>query len=221
MTNASGFSFDLPHSFVCGDRSPGENVCLCAVVGDLRIKSVSSCTWVRFLPHVAPSKYLWRPRVISLGVSRMTNSTTESLKPRTVLCLAGPNISLDRILFDLLNENEQPTRIVREPSALVDERRLETVGLLLMECTEKNGQMVIDYVAKLKAKRDDLIIILVNGGLSLMQRAQAYQAGVKDYFSTPYDSVLIAERILHLIRSSAPRPKFLNPKPNPIQDKDK
>jgi DNA-binding response OmpR family regulator len=40
-----------------------------------------------------------------------------------------------------------------------------------------------------------LVVVLVNGGLTLEQIASAFKEGAKDYFSDPYDVKLLVERV--------------------------
>ena len=46
----------------------------------------------------------------------------------------------------------------------------------------------------------DLCVVLVNGGLTQNEIAEAFEAGVRDYFSYQDNVLLLVERVQHLCR---------------------
>lgn len=48
----------------------------------------------------------------------------------------------------------------------------------------------------------ELVIVLVDGGLTQQEIADAFREGIRDYFPMPYDMDLLAERISCLIKTA-------------------
>jgi DNA-binding NtrC family response regulator len=57
----------------------------------------------------------------------------------------------------------------------------------------------LKLVPWLKSHFPQLVVVLVNGGLTQEQIASAFKEGAKDYFSDPYDVKLLAERVNALV----------------------
>ena len=109
------------------------------------------------------------------------------------VCLVGPLVTDDWELIRNLRSRYLVTLIERFDylSRQID---LGEIQLMVMDCSE-NGDKVLESLPGLKRKFSNLCVLLVDGGLVQKQVAQAFEDGVKDYFSTPYPLDLLIERI--------------------------
>lgn len=108
-------------------------------------------------------------------------------------CLVGPKVSSDTQLADLLRIRHRITSVARVDE-LLKNPLLGSVDVLVIECTDQI-EACLEFLAPLKRKIPDLIVILVDGGLSQSQLARAFRDGATDYFKVPYDVSLLAERV--------------------------
>lgn len=114
------------------------------------------------------------------------------------VCLAGPGISGHQALVDEL-------RIHHEVTLLPDQMRLEHswvlhgIDVLVLDAGGIRA-MLPPLLRTLRLLRADLPIVLVDGGLSEHEKADAFNLGVLDYFAPPYHVGLLAERLEVLAR---------------------
>jgi DNA-binding response OmpR family regulator len=114
------------------------------------------------------------------------------------VCLAGPGISGHQALVDEL-------RIHHEVTLLPDQMRLEHswvlhgIDVLVLDAGGIRA-MLPPLLRTLHLLRADLPIVLVDGGLSEHEKADAFNLGVLDYFAPPYHVGLLAERLEVLAR---------------------
>jgi DNA-binding response OmpR family regulator len=114
------------------------------------------------------------------------------------VCLAGPGIAGHRALIDEL-------RIHHDVTLVTDQTRLERSWAL-----GASDVLVLDaagiratlrpLLRLLRRRSPDLPIVLVDGGLSDDEKADAFTLGVLDYFPSPYDVGLLVERLEVLAR---------------------
>lgn len=114
------------------------------------------------------------------------------------VCLAGPGIAGHRALIDEL-------RIHHEVTLVTDQTRLEQSWVL-----GASDVLVLDaagiratlrpLLRSLRLRCPQLPIVLVAGGLSDDEKADAFTLGVTDYFPSPYEVGLLAERLEVLAR---------------------
>ncbi len=118
------------------------------------------------------------------------------------VCLVGPLVTDDWELIRSLRSRYLVT-LVERVDYLSRPSNLAKTQLMVMDCSQ-SGDNVLDGLPGLKREFSDLDLLLVDGGLSQKQIAQAFEDGVKDYFSAPYPVDLLIERIDSLcsIRSS-------------------
>jgi DNA-binding response OmpR family regulator len=123
------------------------------------------------------------------------------------VCLAGPGIAGHRALIDEL-------RVHHEVTLVSDQTRLEQSWIL-----SASDVLVLDaagiratlrpLLRSLRRRRPELPIVLVDGGLSDDEKADAFNLGVLDYFPAPCEVGLLAERLEVLARvrpASGPDP---------------
>jgi hypothetical protein len=114
------------------------------------------------------------------------------------VCLAGPGIAGHRALIDEL-------RIRHEVTLVSDQTRLERSWIL-----DTSHVLVLDaagiratfrsLLRSLRQRRPELPIVLVDGGLSDAEKADAFSLGVLDYFPAGSEVGLLAERVELLAR---------------------
>lgn len=75
------------------------------------------------------------------------------------------------------------------------------VGLVVLECPGSQAleSDIVPLVRAWKSRFPDLVIILINGGLTQKDIVLAFREGINDYFAFPYDVHLLFDRIHHLI----------------------
>lgn len=120
------------------------------------------------------------------------------------VCLAGPGITADRALLDAL-------RIHHEVSLVADQMRVADSGVF--GCSDV---LVLDaagvvaalrpLIRSLRSRRPDLPIVLVDGGLTEHDKADAFTLGIADYFPAPCHVGLLAERLEVLARGRVAPP---------------
>jgi DNA-binding NtrC family response regulator len=108
----------------------------------------------------------------------------------------GPNLSNDRALADLL-KSRHPVTLVDRLDHLFGSPLLQTMDVLVLECAA-HVESALGFVRTLKDRLPQLVVVLINGGISQMQLATAFHQGIRDYFPANYDPSLLAERIENL-----------------------
>lgn len=111
--------------------------------------------------------------------------------------LAGPAVSRDVPLVNLLKPRHAVTRIA-QVSQLANRPALTDADILVMEHTHHVDE-ALRLLTTLRQALPGLAVVLVGQGMRQIQLAKAFRDGVKDYFPTPYDPRLLAERIEHLL----------------------
>jgi len=114
------------------------------------------------------------------------------------ICLAGPSIANNWPLIELLKRRHQVT-IVEPVELLADNGLLATVDVVALDC---GGQprSAANLIRSFRAIYPELRFVLVNGGLSQTEIANAFREGAEDYFSPECGAELPVERIEHICR---------------------
>ena len=115
------------------------------------------------------------------------------------ICLVGRSVSNNWSLIESLKRGNQVTII--EPLGLLyhSEVILSTVSVLILDCGE-GSRIGIEALRVVRGIYPDLCVVLVNGGLTQNEIAEAFEAGVRDYFSYQDNVLLLVERVQHLCR---------------------
>ena len=116
------------------------------------------------------------------------------------ICLAGQTVSNDWPLIQQLKQRHQVT-VVDRLRLLSRHAILARADVLVLDSRE-SSRFSLKVLAFLQKRFPALHVVLVNGGLTQQQIADAYLAGVKDYFSDPYDRRLLADRLQVLGRQN-------------------
>ena len=116
-------------------------------------------------------------------------------------CLAGPRVSRDLSLVALLLDRHVLT-LVADPRQLLTEA-MARMSVLALE--HGGTDQTLELITRLRSLHAELDIILINGGVTQDQVALAFKGGVRDYFPTPYDRRLLAERMDGLARAQRRR----------------
>lgn len=114
------------------------------------------------------------------------------------ICLAGPAVSADWALIGALKRRHQVT--VAESVAMLQANPLlsSSIDVLALECA---GDMrVAETVRRLRSWQPELCIVLVGEALSQNEIAEAFREGALDFFASPRDAELLAERVHSLCR---------------------
>jgi DNA-binding NarL/FixJ family response regulator len=112
--------------------------------------------------------------------------------------LAGASLSEDWVLIRSLKVHHVVTLIESFDAArIVPDHLLESVALIAIDCTGRTGELrrILKSIKSLRNRLPGVIIVLIDGQLDQTQVIQAYRAGIRDYFRSPYDASLLAERI--------------------------
>jgi DNA-binding NtrC family response regulator len=109
------------------------------------------------------------------------------------ICLAGARVSNDLSLIQTLKSQHLVT-LVESIHLLSISAILPGTDMVVLDCSG-NHERGLQLVAWLNSHFPQLVVVLVNGGLSQEQIASAFKEGAKDYFSDPYDVKLLAERV--------------------------
>ena len=120
------------------------------------------------------------------------------------ICLTGEKVTLDGQLINGLNVRHRVT-LTKSEHLLSDSSLLRTVDILVLDCNnfETLNSDLITFLKKVKAAFPRLCTVVINGGLSQQDIAGAFQEGISDYFSDPYEIKLILERLEFLIKKFA------------------
>ncbi len=113
------------------------------------------------------------------------------------ICLAGRSVSNNWSLIESLKRGNQVTII--EPLGLLYQSSiiLSTVSVLVLDCAE-GSRIGIEALRVVRRIYPDLCVVLVNGGLTQNEIAEAFEAGVRDYFSYEDSVVMLVERVRYL-----------------------
>ena len=113
------------------------------------------------------------------------------------ICLVGRSVSNNWSLIESLKRGNQVTII--EPLGLLYHSSiiLSTVSVLVLDCAE-GSRIGIEALRVVRRIYPDLCVVLVNGGLTQNEIAEAFEAGVRDYFSYKDSVVMLVERVRYL-----------------------
>ena len=114
------------------------------------------------------------------------------------ICLAGPSIANNWPLIELLKRRHQVT-IVEPVELLADNGLLATVDIVALDCSGQ-PRSGANLIRSFRATYPELRFVLVNGGLSQTEIANAFREGAEDYFSSECGTDLLVERIEHICR---------------------
>jgi DNA-binding NarL/FixJ family response regulator len=116
------------------------------------------------------------------------------------VCLAGAGVSNNWSLIDPLKRNNQVT-VIENVRMLFANSILATANVLVLDCGDE-PRWGLGAVRGLRQVYPDVSIVLVNGGLSPAEIAEAFRDGVRDYFSYQTNTALVAERVENLCRQA-------------------
>lgn len=114
------------------------------------------------------------------------------------IVLAGTLLSQDWALIQSLKVHHIVTLIESFDAArIVPDHLLQSVALIAIDCTGRTRELrpILRSIKSLRNRLPEVIIVLIDGQLDQTQVIQAYRAGIRDYFRSPYDVKLLAERI--------------------------
>lgn len=115
------------------------------------------------------------------------------------VCLAGPVITSNQALVDVLMTSHEVS-LVCDRLGLADSRALQNSDVLVLDA-DGIRLTLHRLIQSLRLRRPDLPIVLVDGGLSEDDKADAFSLGVLDYFPAPCHVALLAERLEVLARA--------------------
>jgi DNA-binding response OmpR family regulator len=115
------------------------------------------------------------------------------------VCLAGPGIAGHRALIDELRIHHEVT-LVTDQTRLEQSWGLAASDVLVLDAAGIRATLR-PLLRALRRRSPELPIVLVDGGLSDDEKADAFTLGITDYFPSPYEVGLLAERIEVLARS--------------------
>jgi DNA-binding response OmpR family regulator len=119
------------------------------------------------------------------------------------ILLAGTLLSEDWALIRLLKAHHIVTLIESFDAAqIVPEHLLESIALIAIDCTGRGKDLrrILSSIKSLRNGWPRVIVVMIDGQLDQTQVIQAYRAGIRDYFRSPYEPRLLAERIGALCR---------------------
>jgi len=114
------------------------------------------------------------------------------------VCLAGPAVTNNWSLIEPLKRDYQVT-VIERPRMLFANSILATASVLVLDCGNE-PLWGLRAVKGLRRVYPDVHIVLVNGGLTPTQIADAFREGVRDYFSYQSNADLVVERVQSLCR---------------------
>ena len=115
------------------------------------------------------------------------------------VCLAGPMITSNQALVEALRMQHEVSLVAR-CTRLRDSRAVHNSDVLVLDATGIRATLR-DLIRSLRLRRPDLPIVLVDGGLSEDDKADAFSLGVHDYCPAPCRVDLLAERLGALARA--------------------
>ena len=124
------------------------------------------------------------------------------------VCLVGKSVSDDWDVIRRLKSDYVVTLIKSfDVNRLAEDSVVDSASLIVLDCTgcEKRMPKIIKFIQSMRESHPLLILVAVNGGLDDRLVAQAFSAGIRDYFRTPYNSKLLVERIASLCRRGGGR----------------
>ncbi len=113
------------------------------------------------------------------------------------MVLAGRTISTDERLLALLRE-QSLVAVCTTPEEMETERlrELEQADALAVELGPRPE--LLDRIPMWLSRNEHMAVVLVDGGLSVLDRCRAFENGVTDSFPLPYQAHLLAERLRRL-----------------------
>jgi DNA-binding response OmpR family regulator len=122
------------------------------------------------------------------------------------VCLAGQLVSGDRELIRRLKMDHVVTLIESfDVNGLANHPVLISASLIVIDCTGRKNQIahIMEMIKAVCERHPRLIVLVVDGPLEQLQVAEAFRAGIRDYFRAPYNVKLLVERIRALCRRVA------------------
>jgi DNA-binding response OmpR family regulator len=116
------------------------------------------------------------------------------------VCLAGPGVATNQALRAALR-TRHAVILIEEQARLHHSTVLDRMDLLVLDAGGIRA-MLPWLLRSLRRRRPDLKIVLVDGGLTEHDKADAFTLGVLDYFPSSYQADLLAERLEVLGRST-------------------
>lgn len=113
--------------------------------------------------------------------------------PALHIGLIGPALSADLTLLHRLGQRHVLT-LAAAPQNLWACEVMQSIQVVVLESGSVRGD-VSQTVAALRQRHPHLQVVLVNGGIDQLHLADAFRAGATDYFATPWNVDLLAERI--------------------------
>jgi DNA-binding response OmpR family regulator len=117
------------------------------------------------------------------------------------VCLAGATVTANPALLDALRPHYDVS-LVADLSRLDTSSILDCSHVLVLDASGLRASLQL-LLQSLLQRRPDLPIVLVDGGLSEHDKADAFSIGVLDYFAAPCHVGLLVERLQVLARSGA------------------
>jgi DNA-binding response OmpR family regulator len=109
------------------------------------------------------------------------------------VCLAGPAIANNQALIDALTMHHEVSLVI-DRVRLEHSRSLDSSDVLVLDAAGIRATLH-SLIQSLRRRRPDVPIVLVDGGLSEAEKADAFSLGVRDYFPAPCRVELLAERL--------------------------
>ena len=107
--------------------------------------------------------------------------------------IVGPRLSRDMELLTRLSSTHLVT-VTHLRDAFSGLSVMETLDVLVLEANAGRDELT-HVVAQLRQRHPRMTLVLVNGGLTQLEIAELFRLGLADYFATPWDAALLAERI--------------------------
>lgn len=114
------------------------------------------------------------------------------------VCLAGPTITGNQVLISALCLHHELS-LVPQRVQLQESSSVNNSDVLVLDAAGIRSSLH-RLIRILRRRRPDLPIVLVDGGLSEDDKANAFSLGVCDYFPSPCNVELLVERLAVLGR---------------------
>jgi DNA-binding response OmpR family regulator len=109
------------------------------------------------------------------------------------VCLAGAALTANQALLGVLRMRHTVS-LIAEPIRLYESDVIDRMDLLVLDAGGIRA-MLPWFLRSLRHRRPDLKIVLVDGGLTEHDKADAFTLGVLDYFPASSHAELLAERL--------------------------
>jgi len=141
-----------------------------------------------------------------------TRSTTRQYH----LALYGKHVTRD---WDLIGRLKHVAHVLlvsdknEVPGEPLNEAMMNSINLILFESSASRSDLhttILPALKSWKRRYPGLSTILINGGLNQEEIATAFEGGIRDYFSYPYNVELLVDRVHHLCHLSIQRNREIN-----------